>query len=652
MYKRFFGFKERPFKLLPDPAYFYMSRCHEEAMAHLAYAVSQGDGFVLITGEVGTGKTTLCRAFLESLDIDTEAAYIFNPKLDSLQLLKTINDEFGIPSESDSTKDLIDTLNGYLIEQKGRGFKTVLIIDEAQNLTRDVLEQLRLLSNLETTKEKLLQIILLGQPELGEMLDSYELRQLAQRVTLSCHLTPLTFKETQAYIQHRIHVSSQRPGIRFNRSAVRTIYSYAGGIPRLINIACDRALLTAFGRNQQRISGNIARMSIRELSGKGKLTRGGFREQKTAVFVLVLLCLTLSIIVFNQLEEYHPNAKLQPSGTPPGAAIQTRLAVEKPAPKAIKTSDAEQEKIQIPLTDSNEKKNHLPEPVEKSHPITVPIRAVAPQKIQIPPAEANEKKGHLPVSVEEPERVEKPQPEENSESSRRLTSGRVQEQQDPGPVLRTAAEINDLLKDTNRRSSRRSALESAIKLWKRDADIRPHLDEVDEDPVFFRLAAKQNGLSVHRIKGDGRLIRNLNLPTVIEWHSADGRLRGHMAVIKMDEQKIILAGARDGKPAGIDPGDFARNWSGIAYIIWKNFMSVSETISLDSSKESIIALKMSLRDIGFDDIDLTPVYNDSTENAVRAIQKTHGIPVDGIVGPLTKIAIYNENNALQIPHLH
>jgi general secretion pathway protein A len=219
MYKNFFGFKERPFKLVPNPAYLFLSKSHEEALAHLTYAMTQGDGFVEITGEVGTGKTTLCRAFLENLDENTEAAYIFNPKMDAIQLLKAVNDEFGISSDSDNTKGLIDTLNAFLIEKKTEGKNVILLIDEAQNLTEDVLEQLRLLSNLETTRHKLLQIILVGQPELGEKLDSHELRQLAQRINLRCQLLPLNYKEVRGYIQHRINIASRKPGINFSRAA-------------------------------------------------------------------------------------------------------------------------------------------------------------------------------------------------------------------------------------------------------------------------------------------------------------------------------------------------------------------------------------------------------------------------------------------------
>ena len=199
----------------------------------------------------GTGKTTLCRAFLETLDENTKTAFIFNPKLDAIHLLKAINDEFGIDATSDNTKGLVDALNGFLMAKKHEGAKVVLLIDEAQNLSIDVLEQLRLLSNLETTRDKLLQIILVGQPELGELLDSPELRQLAQRITLSSHLKPFDKKDTRSYIEHRLNVASTKAGVHFTSGAFNAVYTFSRGIPRLINIVCDRALLTAFGLNKK-----------------------------------------------------------------------------------------------------------------------------------------------------------------------------------------------------------------------------------------------------------------------------------------------------------------------------------------------------------------------------------------------------------------
>ncbi|OEU67368.1 MAG: hypothetical protein BA867_09180, partial [Desulfobacterales bacterium S5133MH16] len=297
MYKNFFSFRERPFKLVPNPAYLFLSKSHEEVLAHLTYAVIQGDGFVEITGEVGTGKTTLCRAFLENLDNNTKAAYIFNPNLNSIQLLKTINDEFGIASDADNTKDLIDRLNSFLIAKKAQGKKVILIIDEAQNLTTEVLEQLRLLSNLETSRDKLLQIILVGQPELGEKLDSHELRQLDQRITLRCQLVPLSHKEVREYIQHRINIASKKAGIQFAGAAYRSIYHYSRGIPRLINIVCDRALLTAFVLDQQIISGKIAMAAIRELGVKGDMKRRGLQNRKRTILFFSLLCTGIFVVM-------------------------------------------------------------------------------------------------------------------------------------------------------------------------------------------------------------------------------------------------------------------------------------------------------------------------------------------------------------------
>lgn len=301
MYNSFFGFREKPFKLVPNPGYLYLSRSHEEALAHLKYAVAQGEGFVEITGEVGTGKTLLCRTFLQNMSHGLETAYIFNPKLSAKGLLRAINSEFGISSDLETTKELIDELNKFLIKKKADGRRAVLIIDEAQNLGWQVLEQLRLLSNLETTREKLLQMILVGQPELSRMLASHELRQLAQRISLSCNIEPLAFQETSQYIIHRIHVASRKPRVEFTKQALRRIYRYSGGIPRLINIVCDRALLVAFSKNVHRITHRVVNSATAEISARN---RGRAPRQKPSPIPLVMAaCLGVAfiVIVFYQL---------------------------------------------------------------------------------------------------------------------------------------------------------------------------------------------------------------------------------------------------------------------------------------------------------------------------------------------------------------
>lgn len=266
MYSSYFGLKEKPFKLVPNPEFLFLGKCHEEVLAHLTYATVQGDGFVAITGEVGTGKTTLCRTFLEDLDQDVEAAFIFNSKLDATGLLKAIHKELGILTIANGPVELTQDLNDYLVEKKSKGKSVILLIDEAQNLAKDTLEQLRLLSNLETTRSKLLQIVLVGQPELREILDSYEMRQLKQRINLNYHMRPMTQQETYDYITHRVNVALRKSKSLFTPAAMKLVYRFSLGIPRLINILCDRALLVAFSLERKNVTPASINAAIEELN--------------------------------------------------------------------------------------------------------------------------------------------------------------------------------------------------------------------------------------------------------------------------------------------------------------------------------------------------------------------------------------------------
>src|SRR2546428_3777702 len=247
MYERFFGLVDTPFRLTPDPRYLFLSPKHAEALAHLKLGLRESSGFVCITGDVGTGKTTLLRAFLGGLTPEISTAYIFNPALSALELLQTINTEFGLPAATTSRKELTSSLNQHLLAQREAGRQAVVVIDEAQALGIEVLEQLRLLSNLETTTEKLLRIVLVGQPQLRTLLLHPGLVQLNQRITLRWHIGPLGKAETAAYVQHRIAVAS-RGQIRdlFTRPAMRLVHRLSGGLPRLINMVAHRALLAAF----------------------------------------------------------------------------------------------------------------------------------------------------------------------------------------------------------------------------------------------------------------------------------------------------------------------------------------------------------------------------------------------------------------------
>ncbi|MCO7225626.1 ExeA family protein [Pleionea sp. CnH1-48] len=255
MYESFFGLKELPFSIAPDPRYLFMSQRHKEALAHLAYGIRQGAGFVLLTGEVGTGKTTICRQILRKLPDNTQLAFILNPMLNANELLATLCDELGIEYDEKnySLKQLTDNLTNYLLDCHRQNFNVVLMIDEAQNLAPEVLEQIRLLTNLETDQKKLLQIILVGQPELQELLARKELRQLAQRITARYHLRPLNLQETAVYIQHRLRIAGSHSKL-FSKQSVRKVFQLTEGVPRLINTLCDRAMMAAYSAEKRVVS--------------------------------------------------------------------------------------------------------------------------------------------------------------------------------------------------------------------------------------------------------------------------------------------------------------------------------------------------------------------------------------------------------------
>jgi len=270
MYLSFFGLNEKPFAITPDPRYLYLSERHAEALAHLLYGINEAGGFVQLTGEVGTGKTTIVRSLLAQTPKNAEIALILNPRMTAPEFLLTICEELGIgvpDAATESLKDLVDILSGYLLRAHAGGRRVVVVVDEAQNLAPTVLEQVRLLTNLETNTRKLLQIILIGQPELRELLARNELRQLAQRITGRYHLNPLTPAETSAYVRHRLRVAGATTDI-FSPGALAEVHRLATGVPRVINVVCDRALLGAYSMDRHRVTPTLVRNAASEVFGK------------------------------------------------------------------------------------------------------------------------------------------------------------------------------------------------------------------------------------------------------------------------------------------------------------------------------------------------------------------------------------------------
>jgi len=287
MYLDYFGLAEAPFSIAPDPRFLYLSQRHQEALAHLLYGVSGDGGFVLLTGEVGAGKTTVCRCLLQQIPASCDVAYIFNPKLTVEELLSTICVEFGIayPSGNASIKVFVDCINAYLLDAHAKGRHTVLIIDESQNLSAQVLEQMRLLTNLETNERKLLQIILLGQPELALMLDRPELRQLSQRIVARYHLGPLTKPEVAAYVRHRLEIAGAQRQL-FPAALMGRVYRLSGGVPRVINVLCDRSLLGTYVQGKERVDRATLAQAAREV-----LHQARRRSLVRPLLVILILCL-------------------------------------------------------------------------------------------------------------------------------------------------------------------------------------------------------------------------------------------------------------------------------------------------------------------------------------------------------------------------
>lgn len=570
MYNSFFDFKEKPFRLVPNPAYLYLSASHEEVMASLLFAVSHGEGFVEVTGEVGTGKTTICRTFLDRLGEETEVAYIFNPKLDSIQLLKSIHDEFGITAESADTKSLIDALNVFLLDRNAKGKNVILLIDEAQNMTKELLEQLRLLSNLETNTSKLLQIILVGQPELHETLNSYELRQLCQRITLNCRLRPLTFRETKEYIEHRLRVASNRLTAKFSQAAIRHIYGYSKGYPRTINIACDRCLLAAFGADHHLISGSIAKGAIRELESNSGFKHFSLLKRFGVIAAGLVVCLLLILATY-----------FYPTVVDYASSSFAREGNSQVAPEGIGTQESSAFKNASAGPDGTD-----PEP------------------------------GPGP---------------------------------DPGQGNVAFTSLEQFLKKEPPKPSRRLALVAAADLWGATPEEKSYLENMSEDEAFFRLAAEQIGLQLRDVKWDLSLVRQINLPAILELYEGGGLSPHYLTVYALEQGRIYLTNKN--VRIKTSPEELETYWTGRSFILWKNFYNIDGTPPYNSSGNSILSLKLLLQDIGFPHLDITEDYDDRTKDAIIAIQKKYGIAQDGVVGSTTKIALYNEKKSLFKPHI-
>jgi general secretion pathway protein A len=333
MYTSFFGLSEKPFAITPDPRYLYLSERHAEALAHLLYGINESGGFIQLTGEVGTGKTTVVRTLLSRVPQHADVAVILNPRVTPVEFLLTICEELGLPIEAadrDSVKQMVDALNHRLLSAHAEGRRIIVIVDEAQNLSAEVLEQVRLLTNLETPTQKLLQIILIGQPELRELLDRNDLRQLAQRITGRYHLKPLSREETQGYVRHRLRVAGA-VGEIFTTGALREVHRLAGGIPRVINVSCDRALLGAYTQETRKVTAALVRRAAGEVYGRrfAPLWLGWI------IGGLVTVGLAASVTVAWRMFQQRTATVRAAATSPPAHPVPVTRAADTPPPVSI-----------------------------------------------------------------------------------------------------------------------------------------------------------------------------------------------------------------------------------------------------------------------------------------------------------------------------
>jgi len=540
------------------------------------FSVRRGTGFAVITGEIGTGKTTLIRTLLRNTEPETLPAYIFNPALSGLELLQAINQELGLPVSS-STKELMDSLNRFLLDQKRIGKNVVVIIDEAQALAPEVLERLRLLSNLETESEKLLQMILVGQPELVRTLVQPQLAQLEQRIEVSWHLRALSRQETAAYVRHRLSVASggSEPRI-FTAWALAMIHAYSRGIPRTINMICDRALLVGYTRELRRIGVRAVRRAVSELAGE----RAG--RQASLARSSVYSAAVAAVVVGALLADTAPSRRLEPPSM--GREIQSF-----PAPRPLE---------------------HEPEAEQSSSAPTFAASGVSPV------AMAPEKEHPAPVPV---------------------SAAAVE----PEPGGWTQALIG-----LTRHESRVRAVSEILKLWK-----APPLDRRERQrvPLDLNGIAARRGLEILPVSGTWERLRSLDLPAILELVLGEARERRWVSLVGEEEGMALLVVGDQKRALALEELD--PFWLGDAFVVWRDYETLPQLVAPGSSGPQVSRLQALLREAGVQRPLSPGYYDEATEQAVAEFQRRMGLAVDGIVGPLTKIFLYQKGSSYLPPKL-
>ena len=589
MYEKFFGIDEPPFRLTPDPRYLFLSAKHREALGHLVYGIHEGAGFVAITGEIGAGKTTLLRSLLSRADDSTQYAYILNPVLTGLELMQEINHELGIPSTG-TRREMLAALNHFLLDQKRRGRRVVVVIDEAQALDGGTLEQLRMLSNFETETAKLLQIVLVGQPELRDLLARSDLEQLNQRITVRWHLGRLDRAETGKYVAHRVTTAAGgRPRTLFTRGAIGQVYAFSRGVPRLINIVCHRSLLVAFAGDRTRVTRRIVRRAIKEIQEPRQTRPERLRRvwvgATTAVAVLALL-VTGGAIAWQRY-----GSAWRAAWWPPAA----------------------EEATAVPATDRAE-----------------PAAADAPRVASAPLVAPPEGDGLVEdVAVEEI--VEEPA----------LNSPAREEELD---VER--ATLSEAIRQITPGNSAYEATEALLRSWEAPA-LAPA--EASSPTLDLTRIARSRGLEYLAIQGNLSVLRVLDLPAILELVPDDGSPSRFVTVERLEQDVAAVSVGRTA--IEISPEVLGEAWFGKAHLFWQDLDRLGPMLAIGTSSPAVGRLHELLRAAEAYDGATTSVFAPATEEAVLRFQRSKRLVADGKVGPMTMIALYQSVSGDRLPHL-
>lgn len=604
MYEKFFGIDEPPFRLTPDPRYLYLSAKHREALGHLVYGIHEGAGFVAITGEIGAGKTTLLRSLLSRADDTTQYAYILNPVLTGLELMQEINHELGIPSAG-TRREMLSALNHFLLDQKRRGRRVVIVIDEAQALDGATLEQLRMLSNFETETAKLLQIVLVGQPELRDVLARPELEQLNQRVTVRWHLGPLDRAETAKYVEHRVTTAAGgRPRTLFTRGAIGQIYGYSRGVPRLINIICHRSLLVAFANDSTRVTRGTVRRAIRELQEPRRVRPDRWRRAWVATTSVAAVLAVLAT----------------------GGAIAWQ-----------RYGDALRERIGVP---ANGREPVAAEP------------AVAPRKAEAPSAPAASVERSAPPdglvevaapSVASPEAMPASAPVATADGAPAPATAPHASEEEQALERSTLAEA---IRQISPGNSAYAATEALLRAWNAPA-LAPA--EASSATIDLTRIARARGLEYLPIQGNLNLLRVLDLPAILELAPDDGSAPRFVTVERLQDEIATVSVGRT--PIEISSDVLGEAWFGKAHLFWQDVDRLGPMLAMGASSPAVGRLHELLKSADVYAGAPTSTFANATQEAVLRFQRSKRLEADGKVGPMTMIALYQSVSGNRLPHL-